>query len=301
MKKQPLISVIMPVCNGSRFVGKAIESILKQSYPRLELIVVSDGSSDETWKILKNFRKHFPKKVRVYRLKKNAGESAAANFAFRRARGSFIARMDADDVSHRQRIAKQVEYMLAHPQVIVLGTQSSVIDTRGHRIGSKHFPLDHETIYRQYAVVHPMLHPSVMFRRSLLPKGKLLYRDAFEPNDDYYTLFDLLNCGRFANLPEELISYRIHDTNKSLQNLKQKFWTITNIRIVAVTKLNYRAPWWMFPVMAAQAALVLLLPEVVLREVFYYLRGMKRPTITFPDFPFSPVWAKMKQYAPSLR
>lgn len=276
MKKQPLVSVIMPVYNGSAFVEKAIESILKQSYPRIELIIVSDGSSDETWKILKAFRKRFPKKIRAYRLKHNAGESAAANFAFKKTKGAFIARMDADDVSHRQRIAKQVEYLLAHPEVIVLGTQASVVDKRSRRIGSKHFPLNHETIYRQYAVVHPMLHPSVMFRRGLLPHGKLLYRDAFEPNDDYYTLFDLLGYGQFANLPEELISYRVHGYNKSLQNLKRKFWTITNIRIAAVTKLNYRAPWWMVPAMAVQAAIVLLLPETILRELFLYLRGMKR-------------------------
>lgn len=301
MKKQSLVSVIMPVYNGSRFVGEAIQSIINQTYPRLELIVVSDGSSDETWKILKDFRKRFPKKVRVYRLKENTGESAAANFAFRLARGEFIARMDADDVSHRQRIAKQVEYMLAHPEVIVLGTQARVIDKCGRRIGSKHFPLDHEAIYRKYAVVHPILHPSVMFRRSLLPKGKLLYRDAFEPNDDYYTLFDLLNYGRFANLPDKLVSYRIHGVNKSLRNLKEKFWTITKIRLAAVTKLNYRAPLLMFPAIAIQALIVLLLPEPVLRELFYYLRGMKRPIIKLPYFSFPPMWAKMKQYALSLR
>lgn len=301
MNKQPLVSVIMPVYNGSRFVGKAIESILAQTYPRLELIVVSDGSSDTTWKILKDFRKRFPKKVHVYRLKKNAGESVAANFAFRRARGTFIARMDADDISHRRRIAKQVDYMLAHPEVIVLGTQASVIDTHGYRVGSKHFPLGHEVIYRQYAFVHPMLHPSVMFRRQLLPEGKLLYRNRFEPNDDYYTLFDLLNYGKFANLPEELISYRIHGTNKSLSKLKEKFWVITKIRLAAVTKLNYRAPLLMFPAIAVQTLIVLLLPEVLLRELFFYLRGMKQSTIKLPYFSFPPMWAKMKQYALSLR
>lgn len=274
-RRNPLVSVIMPVYNGSRFVGHAIQSIVNQTYPRLELIVVSDGSSDATWKILKEFRRKYPKKVRIYRLKQNAGESAAANFAYRRARGQFIARMDADDVSYRQRIAKQVEYLLAHPEVIVLGTQASVIDKRGRRIGGKHFPTDHETIYRQYAVVHPMLHPSVMFRRSLLPRGKLLYRDAFEPNDDYYTLFDLLNYGQFANLPEQLVSYRIHGANKSLQNLKQKFWTITKIRIAAITRLNYQAPLWVFPLIALQAILVLLLPERVLGQLLLWLRGMR--------------------------
>ncbi len=273
-RRKPLVSVIMPVYNGARFLRPAIESILHQTYERLELIVVSDGSSDTTGKIMKSYRKKYPKKVRVYKLKDNAGESAAANFAFAKSRGGFIARMDADDVSHRERLAKQVAYLVSHPEVIVLGTQASVIDKRGCRIGTKRFPLDHETIYKQYAIVHPMLHPSLMFRRGLLPKGKHLYRNVFEPNDDYYTLFDLLNYGKFANLPQELISYRLHGANKSLSHLKEKFFNITKIRLAAITKLNYQAPVLVFPLMLAQAILVLLLPEAVLKQLLLLLRGM---------------------------
>lgn len=301
MKKHPLVSIIMPVYNGSRFVEKAIESILAQTYPRLELIAVDDGSTDNTWHILKRYRKEHPSVVRVFRLKKNHGESTAANLAFTKARGAFIARMDADDVAQKNRLTKQVAFMNEHPEVITLGSQARVIDAAGRRIGAKRSPVTHEAIYTRFAYLNAMIHPTVIFRKRLLPKRDFLYRSTFESTDDYHTYFELLNYGQFANLPEELISYRVHGANKSLTNIKEKFWTDTKVRLTAVTKLNYRAPILMFPAIVLQALVVMLLPEALLREVFFYFRGMKRSTIKLPYFSFPPMWAKMKQYALSLR
>ncbi len=265
----------MPVYNGSAFVAKAIDSILAQTYPRFELIVVDDGSTDLTWKILRIYRKKFPKLVKAYRFKKNQGESKAANYAYEKSSGDYIARMDADDVAHKTRLAKQVKYLEAHERVVALGTQAKVIDKKGKTIGHKKTPLTHEKIYTTFAYFNAMIHPSVMFRRSLLPEHKGLYRSNFESTDDYHTYFELLNWGQFANLPEELISYRIHGANKSLTNLKEKFWTDTRVRFTAMSKMNYRAPILMFPAILIQALMVSVMPEAVLLWLYFFMRGLR--------------------------
>lgn len=297
MKKQPLISVIMPVYNGARFVGKALDSVIQQTYARTELIVCDDGSTDETWSILKKYKKAYPKMIHIYRLKKNSGESVAANYAYQKAKGEFIARLDADDVAHRNRLTKQYEYMRQNPRVVVLGSQAKVINTSGKTIGHKKAPLIHESIYTSFAFINPMIHPSVMFRRSLLPQRPFLYRSNFETTDDYHTYFELLNYGQFANLPEELVSYRIHGSNKSLFNMKEKFWTDTKVRITAISHMGYQAPFLMFPAVFVQACIVTILPEGWLKEVFYYIRGMKKISInikfTLPQL----VYEKIKSYA----
>ncbi len=289
----------MPVYNGSRFIGKAIQSILTQTYPRLELIVVDDGSTDETWTILKRFRKQFPQKIRIFRFKKNQGESAAANVAFAKSRGEFIARMDADDVAHPARITKQVAFMQTHPEIIVLGTQARVIDQYGKCIGAKRTPLYHNQIYTFFGFINPMVHPSVMFRRNLLPKRPTLYYtpSSFETTDDYHTYFELLNYGKFANLPEELISYRLHGANKSLTNIKEKFWTDTKVRLTAVTRYNYRPSPLMFPIILAQALVVLVLPESFVKEIFYHIRGLKRLELHRPKFSLRISLSKVVRYA----
>lgn len=296
--KQPLVSVIMPVYNGSRFIGKAIQSILTQTYEPLELVVVDDGSTDATWEILKKIRIQFPQKIRIFRFKKNLGESATANFAFSKSRGAFIARMDADDVAHFTRIAKQVAFLQTHPLVIVLGTQARVIDAKGTSIGAKKSPLEHEQIYRLFGFINPMIHPSVMFRRSLLPKGPLYTSPkSFETTDDYHTYFHLLNYGSFANLPEALVSYRIHGANKSFINMKEKFWTDTKVRLTAITHYNYRPSLFMFPAIIAQAAIVSLLPESLVKEIFYHVRGLKQFTFRVPAVHIHTSLGKVIRYA----
>jgi hypothetical protein len=143
-----------------------------------------------------------------------------------------------------------------------------------------------------------MVHPSVMFRRSLLPKRDYLYKSTFESTDDYHTYFELLNYGRFDNLPEELVSYRIHGANKSLTNMKEKFWTDTKVRMSAISSMNYQAPLLMFPAIAIQALIVTLLPEKALRELFYYIRGIKKISWRLPKFTIPIViQQKLKSYA----
>lgn len=279
--KQPLVSVIMPVHNAGNFVAEAIESIVNQTYKNLELIIVDDGSSDQSTQTIKNCQKQYPKTIHAVLLRKNIGESASANLAFKQTKGDFIARMDADDISHPERIEKQVEFMLSHPEIIVLGTQADVINEKGEITGKKTFPSAHRKIYSEYAIFHPMLNPSCMVRRSLLPDKNKLYENKLEPNDDYYTFFKLLNHGKFANLEECLVYYRIHSNNKSLQNPKEKFANSLRIRKEAIKKLGYKAGPRTLLFMALQYIIVTLLPERLIVPTYIFLRGMYSPSKIF--------------------
>jgi glycosyltransferase involved in cell wall biosynthesis len=220
MKKQkmPLVSVIMPVFNAGKFLGPAIESIAYQTYKRMELIIVDDASTDDSRITIKAYKKRYPKLIRAYRIPKqtNSAGNGATNFGLTKAKGEYIARMDADDISYKTRIAKQVAYMIAHPATILVGTQANVIDKQGHIIGVKSVPMTHEAIYDQFGILHPLIHPSVMIRRSLLPYPNKIYAMKWDVNDDYWTFFRLLNHGTFANLPDYLLKYRIHGNNISL-------------------------------------------------------------------------------------
>lgn len=274
-----------------------MESMIKQTYTNWELIAVDDGSTDHSWDILMKYKRQYPKQIKIFRHKKNLGESVTANDAFKHTKGTLIARMDADDVSKKDRIEKEVAYLLSHPTTYLVGSQATVINAKGKKIGTKHVPLTHEAIYQSLAYVNPMIHPSIMFRRSLLPQKKSVYHHEFESTDDYQTYFELIHRGQFANLAEPLVSYRIHGTNKSLTNMKEKFWTDTKLRIAAITRYSYHAPLLMFPAIIVQSMIVTLLPEQLLREVFLFLRGMREYHITIGNFALDLTWAKLRQYA----
>ena len=279
--KYPIVSVIMPVHNAGKFFVPAIESILTQTYKRFELIIVDDGSTDDSWKTIRSYRTLYPKTVHVYRTAKqlNAAGNGATDIGLTHAKGEFIARMDADDVARPKRIEKQVEFLLANPLVILVGTQADIIDKNGAIIGSKSVPTNHEAIYNQYGFVHPVIHPSVMIRRSMLPNPDKLYLQKWGINDDYYTFFKLLNYGQFANLPEKLLKYRVHGGNASLTNIKEKCYTTAQIRIEAMKYFNYHMSIWALGIMMLQVAFVSVIPNRTLEWAYPMLRGMNRQPI----------------------
>lgn len=278
LNASPLVSVIMPAHNAEAYVSEAINSLLRQTYSNIEIILVDDRSTDRSWEILQDYARRFPKKIRAVRTKRktNAAGNGAMNYGFRFAKGEFIARMDADDISYPERIEKQVLHMLAHPEVFVLGTQADIIDANGATIGEKRFPIDHDVIYEQYGILHPIVHPSVMIRRSLLPRKNKIYEMVWDVNDDYYTFFKFLHIGAFHNLPEKLIAYRVHGKNASLQEPKKKFWNSVRIRLSAIQTFQYRMSLRAWILLAIQCVIVGVLPERLIVPLYLCIRGMMK-------------------------
>ncbi len=288
IKKTPLVSVIMPVYNGEVFLAEAIKSILAQTYKNIELIIVDDASKDQTWSIVQHFRRKYPKKIFCTRMRKNGGPTAATNNGFLKSKGEFIAVMDSDDISHQKRLAKQVAFLQKNPDVIVVGTQAKVINREGKVIGKKNFPTTHQEIYDLYGRIHPIVHPSIMVRRSLLPSQKYFYKDKYGINSDYYNLFHFLNYGKFANLSEYLLFYRVHGNNGSLKKLKKSYWDILSIRFEAGLKLGYHISIKNYIAMVAQTCIVSLLPEKTLQFLYYSVKGYQISNPSQSKFHLSP-------------
>jgi glycosyltransferase involved in cell wall biosynthesis len=208
----PLISVVMPAYNASRYLGEAIESILGQTLSDFELIVIDDGSTDETPRILQTFAERDPR-VRVIRIQ-NSGIGSALNTGLAATRGSFIARMDGDDISLPTRFEKQVAYLRAHPECVLVGTRVLQIDPEGDplfemdTVEPSHERIDQLLLEGRWAIVHP----AIMIPRAVMETiGG--YDNDLVPVEDHDMFLRLGEIGRLANLPEVLFKYRKHPQN----------------------------------------------------------------------------------------
>jgi glycosyltransferase involved in cell wall biosynthesis len=273
--QNPLVSVIMPVYNAGNFLMKAIESILNQTYQNFEFIIVDDASTDNSWEIIQKYTKKYPQKIKAFQLKKtlNRGGDACANFALKKAKGKYIVRMDADDIAHPKRLEKQVEFLEKNKNVFLVGSNAWVIDKKGKKIGEKKVPTSYQEIYKQYFIFHPIIHPSVMFRKYIKGK-KFFYPKKFSANNDYYVFFNLLLSGFiFKNLEEKLLYYRIHGKNDTFSNMREKFFNTLKIRFLMVKK-GYEPDLKQWLTCFLQSFLFLLLPEKFLKFLYLISRGI---------------------------
>jgi len=212
------ISVVMAVYNGTRFLREAIESVLGQSFADFEFIIVDDGSTDETPEILASYA---DPRIRVLCNHENLGLAASLNRGIETARGEYLARMDADDISRAQRFAGQVDFLEQHPEVVLLGTAYEKIDEQGRVVGRGDPPLANNELQTALPLHNRFCHGVVMMRReALIRVGG--YDEAFEQSQDYDLWLRLAELGEIANLPEYLYAWRRHPGGVSrLQESRQ--------------------------------------------------------------------------------
>ena len=216
MMHRPLVSVILPAYNAARYVGTAVGSILAQSFDDFELIVLDDGSSDETLHMVQDLAIR-DARIRVVS-RANLGLVATLNELVGLARGKFIARMDADDISHPDRLRLQIEYLQSHPECVALGTRALYIDPDGLPIHELVDCFSHEQI--EQVLLRPeigVLHPTVMMRRAEVVRiGG--YRSEYRHAEDLDLFLRLGEAGKLANLPQVLLWYRVHLSSVSHAN-----------------------------------------------------------------------------------
>jgi glycosyltransferase involved in cell wall biosynthesis len=204
----PRVSVLLPVWNGDAFLEPAMESILRQTFFSLELLVVDDGSTDGTADIACKFARADPR-VRVLR-RPHEGLSAALNAGIAEARGEYIARMDADDISVPDRLEKQVAWLDTHPACVAVGTWIEVVDATGRHIGLKTFVTTHEEISAALLRgISALAHPTVVARGDAL-RATGGYDARRYPSEDLDLWLRLGERGGLANLGEALLQHRRH-------------------------------------------------------------------------------------------
>lgn len=203
----PRVSVLMPVYNGEPYVKEAVASILNQTFTDYEFIVVDDGSTDETWSILESYA--VDPRIRLIQNEINLGLARSLNRALAMARGEYVARMDADDVSRPNRLATQVAFLDNHRSIGVVGSTVQIVDAGGSlgRVLSR--PPTDALIRWSLCFQTPLAHPSVLMRKAVLDRVGG-YNDALLANQDRDLWHRLSALTRFANLKVPLLLYRKH-------------------------------------------------------------------------------------------
>jgi len=204
MNVQPLVSVIMPVYNGERYITEAIDSILDQSYQNFEFIIIDDGSTDGSAEVI---RKYSDSRIR-FSTQANAGLAETLNNCVKLAKGDYLARQDCDDVSMKERLSKQVDFLEKNKEVSIVGTWAEITDDDGVTLGKFHkHPVGSCQLKFELLFNNPFVHSSMLIRRSHLDVVGLYSLDLsiFEDHNLWSRM-----AAKFmvANLPELLVRYR---------------------------------------------------------------------------------------------
>lgn len=202
----PAVSVLLPVYNGTDYIEAALRSVMEQSFTDMEIVVVDDCSTDDTPAILERLAAECPA-IRIIRPPQNLGLPRALNFGLDHLRGTYVARMDADDICEPERIAVQKAFLDAHPEIVLIGCSTSHIDAQGHPFKTSIRRQDAYATRWMCRFVMPFRHPTFMFRRAEMP---LQYDPEFSVSEDYEIMARLTKTHKTACLPDVLLRYRHH-------------------------------------------------------------------------------------------
>jgi glycosyltransferase involved in cell wall biosynthesis len=227
--KTKKISIILPTRNRSRLLTRAIQSVLEQSFKDWELIVIDDGSTDETPEILEQWQKTEPR-LNVLRSEKRTGVdiSFILNQGLSLASGKYVARLDDDDYwCHQDKLRKQFEFLESHPDYLVVGGGVIVVDEHEIELFRYFKKREDATIRRWALFANPFSHTTTMFRREeALAVGG--YGD-WHYAEDWDLWLKLGTRGKFYNFQEYFTVYRLADTNKSLLYQREQARAILEI------------------------------------------------------------------------
>lgn len=212
--KSPTVSVIMPVYNAEKYLRTAIKSILNQTYKDFEFIIIDDGSTDKSAPIIHSYDD--PRII--FRQQKNKGQTASLNEAIRMARGRYIARQDADDYSHRDRLKKQVEFLDQNNKVGLLGTNYRVVYENGDEWFTTNLFTNPADLKLAIVFSNQFGHGTVTIRKSVLAETGY-YDESFKIAQDYDLWSRIARVSQIANLKDPLYDWLFHKGSLSTGNV----------------------------------------------------------------------------------
>ena len=234
---KPLISIILPVDNHAHHLRESLKSIAKQSYRNIEILAIDDFSKDGSYKILRDFAKK-DKRLKVRRNVKRYGIGVTLNRLVQKAKGAYFAFMDAEDISSRDRIKKQLNYLNSDTDVVALGTQCFFIDKNEKILGKSKFSKENESIYGSPLHGVSMQFETVMINKNLLPKDVLRFDTKSNPFMYSDVFLKLLPYGKFANLRNYLHYHRNHP-KAYFKDLRKNLIALIQLFIKSITLYNY--------------------------------------------------------------
>lgn len=206
------LTVLLPAYNAGLYLREAIDSILAQTYTDFELLIINDGSKDDTKEIIESYND--PRINAVHQT--NKGLITTLNEGVVAAKGDIIARMDADDVCLPDRLQLQMDYLANHPDYVMVGSEAEIMDKDGNYL----MPLipvghSHEEIVNKIDTKVPFIHPCVTFRKEAIIKAGLYPKNALD-FEDHLLWKNLLSVGKVCNLPVNLLKVRFNPESATI-------------------------------------------------------------------------------------
>jgi len=223
----------MPAYNAARYISDAIKSVLEQSFTDFEFLIVNDGSTDETVKIIRSF--HDPRIVLISQ--ENKGVAAALNLGLTHARAPYIARFDADDICYPDRLKIQYDFITAYPQYSIIGSGADYIDADGHFIFTLH-PVGHlnEELQQLKYSVCPFIHSSVIYKKEVVINGGGYNEHAYT-YEDHFLWVNILKNEKACNLSQQLIKVRLNPESITIDEK----WRPRKFRSIKYSTLKKRS------------------------------------------------------------
>ena len=261
----------MPVYNGEKYIHYAIDSVLQQTYKDFEFLIINDGSKDNTQGIIDRYKKK-DNRIRIFINNENIGISKSLNYGLKQAKGQLIARIDSDDIWHKEKLSKQLLCMDNDPTLYLLGTAKTLINESGDIIPSveKQF-FSYREIKSNILKNNLFCHSSVIFKKSLL-KEIGYYNENFLNTEDYEYWIRILTGRKGEILNESLVFYRIHKNMISLKKRKQQNLYVIKAKFRGIFQYGYS---FIYLVYILKDIWPLLIPDFLIRIKKNMLRNTK--------------------------
>ena len=231
--KSPEITVLMPAYNAEKYIAEAIASVLKQSFSDFELLIVNDGSTDHTVKIIESFKDD--RIVLIHQ--ENQGIASALNTGLKYAQADYIARFDADDICNRDRLKIQYNFITTYPEYDIIGSAADYLDVEGNYIFTQH-PVAHlnEEIQALQYTVCPFIHSSVFYKKDvILNNGG--YNEHAYTFEDHFLWVNILKSAKACNLSQALIKVRLNPESITIDEK----WRTRKFREIKYSTLKRRS------------------------------------------------------------
>ena len=221
MEKQIKVSIILPTYNGGKYVINAVESVLFQSFSDWELIIINDGSNDDTESLLEKYIKKEPRIIYLKNEKK-IGVQKTLNKGIKKSKGEYIARIDDDDEwINKDKLKEQIEFLEKNNDYVLVGTNGVVVDDRMNRIIDYNVPKTDFLIRKTILFKNSFISSSVLIRKSVLQRIGGYCEEEYAKNvEDYNLWLRLGTLGKFFNFDGVMTSYMMREGNISSNNKK---------------------------------------------------------------------------------
>ena len=262
----PRLTVFTPFYKSLEYFDETIVSVLSQSFTDFEYLMINDGPREDADAIVARFN---DPRIRIITTTERLGLTGSRNAGLVEARGELIAFIDSDDFCEPDRFAKQVAFLDTHPDHILVGSALRYVDERSHTIGGRTYVTENDAIKRSILVANCVAQPSVMARRAkLIEAGG--YTHEFPWAEDYDLWLRVAKLGKFHNMDEALVAYRIHAQQGKNVRLRPALRDTLRLKLHAVRRYGYR----LTPRVALSIAAHVVLLALPNRVIFWLFRRL---------------------------